>query len=527
MSYRPTLLRRDSVSSKWKNLVEQAKEATHTTARPGTILLPTAQVSQSPSQAAAQMEDLTKKFPDSSPDELTMLIDQFHAIPSSKPGWVSQDNAIKALQNAEDTGYNRARETMKTIKTDATEKLELEDWIEFVLRVRSDAAPTMVPGKRSGTYKMKGSHDEISHTIDEDERIEFTEYINKALASDPDVSGRLPLPTDTMQIFDECRDGIIICKLIEHHFPGTINRVMGSRRRRGTSYINLPSGHQGLNRFQIAENNNIAILAAQEIGVNVVNMSGQDLSEGREHLILSLIGQIIKLGKTHKPQPPSKHNLRPVTPTFARRPSTPTRPSVTSHPVTPPRQTITSHPVTPPRQTFPSHPVTPSRPAHMASISPRKRAFSMSYQSVDDDEETRVSSPPPVHYRDKSPDHERIVQHQLRSKLMERGTFKLFEDMKSGIIILETLDKVKPDRSLWASTPTPAPAPRTQPRPITPTAVRKHDTGPKPVTPRPSVRPLASKDSSRVREMGASLGLDEGLIAQRRALLFSPQNRED
>jgi hypothetical protein len=77
MSYRPTLMRRDSVTSRWKHTVEQAKAAANTPVRSGTILLPTAQVSQSPSQAAAQMDDLLKKFPDSSEGELTVLIDQF------------------------------------------------------------------------------------------------------------------------------------------------------------------------------------------------------------------------------------------------------------------------------------------------------------------------------------------------------------------------------------------------------------------------------------------------------------------
>lgn len=258
----------------------------------------------------------------------------------------------------------------------------------------------MEPGKRDGTFKMPGAEGGISHSIDDDERVEFTEYINTALACDPDVSSRLPIPTDTMQIFDECRDGIIICKLIDHLFPGTVDSVMGIRRRRGTTYINLPVGNHHLNRFQIAENNNIAILAAQAIGVNVVNISGQDIAEGREHLILSLIGQIIRQGTSDAPQPPPKDTVRSSTPAELRRSSTPLERRAST-----PMKTI-GIPASFPRAT---------------------RSRSM---SVDTDDITRVPSPVRIHRKGSD---DRVSSTQLRNKLQERGTFKLFEDVKVSI----------------------------------------------------------------------------------------------
>jgi len=268
--------------------------------------------------------------------------------------------------------------------------------------MRSARPSTMVPGKRSGTSQMRGADADTSHTIDDQgERVEYTEYINSALASDPDVSARLPIPSDTMQIFDECRDGIIICKLVEHFYPGTIDSVMGVRRRKGTTFINLPNGNHPLNKFQMAENNNIAILSAQEIGANVVNISAQDLMAGREHLILSLIGQIIRLGKSDKPRPPSRQ--RSTTPS-RQRPATPTT-----------RQRSAT---------------IPSRPMRPPPSPPRARAASMSRAGADDDEVTRVASPLSAIRGEPSGQRDRIDHSQLRSKLRERGTFKLFEDLK-------------------------------------------------------------------------------------------------
>ena len=67
----------------------------------------------------------------------------------------------------------------------------------------------MVPGKHRGTLTLRRTDSDASHTIDEDERAEYTSYINSVLAGDPDLRGRLPIPTDTMQIFEECRDGLM------------------------------------------------------------------------------------------------------------------------------------------------------------------------------------------------------------------------------------------------------------------------------------------------------------------------------
>jgi plastin-1 len=67
----------------------------------------------------------------------------------------------------------------------------------------------MVPGKQRGTLMLRRTDSDASHTIDEDERAEYTNFVNSVLAGDPDLRGRLPIPTDTMQIFEECRDGLM------------------------------------------------------------------------------------------------------------------------------------------------------------------------------------------------------------------------------------------------------------------------------------------------------------------------------
>lgn len=90
-----------------------------------------------------------------------------------------------------------------------------------------------------------------------------------------------------MQLFDEARDGLILCKLINDSVPDTIDMRV----------VNKPTARKAaLNAFQITENNNIVITSAKAIGCSVVNIGSNDIAEGREHLILGLIWQVIRRG---------------------------------------------------------------------------------------------------------------------------------------------------------------------------------------------------------------------------------------
>lgn len=112
----------------------------------------------------------------------------------------------------------------------------------------------------------------------------------QSLAGDSAIGSRLPIPTDTFQLFDECRDGLILCKLINDAVPDTIDERV----------LNVGKGGKGPNAFQMTENNNIVITSAKAIGCSVVNIGPQDLIDGREHLILGLIWQIIRRGLLSK-----------------------------------------------------------------------------------------------------------------------------------------------------------------------------------------------------------------------------------
>ncbi|KAF8908605.1 Ca2+-binding actin-bundling protein [Gymnopilus junonius] len=226
---------------------------------------------------------LQKKYPEVSRDEMFDLINRFNNLHTDTPGRVDKSAVLHALQ-ASGQSYDVARETLKHVSVDASGKVELDDWVELNVKLRSHEKSAITT--KAGKVTVQGSNANVSHTINEDERAEFTNHINLVIENDQDVRDRYPIPTDTMQLFDECKDGLILSKLINDSVPDTID----------TRVLNKPSARKPLNAFQITENNNIVITSSKGIGCSVVNIGSSDISDGREHLILGLIWQIIRRG---------------------------------------------------------------------------------------------------------------------------------------------------------------------------------------------------------------------------------------
>ncbi len=96
---------------------------------------------------------------------------------------------------------------------------------------------------------------------------------------------------------------MLCSKLINASVPNTIDeRAMNKGK---------------LNIFTIQENQTLALNSASSIGCNIINIGAQDIMDGRPHLVLGLLWQIIKVSGPSLPPLPL---------------SLPTPPSLSSHP---------------------------------------------------------------------------------------------------------------------------------------------------------------------------------------------------
>ncbi|KAI3626420.1 hypothetical protein CBS9595_001781 [Malassezia furfur] len=230
---------------------------------------------------------LQRKYPQFSQEEMMSLINKFHQMDVDGKGSLERQVVVKEVQDLEKASYDQVRATLKDVNLDASGRVEVEDYLIARLRKGSNAEAGVV---NKGRVTVRGSNASTQHSINEDERSEFTRHINMSLAGDTHIGARLPIPTDTFQLFDECRDGLILSKLINDAVPDTIDERA----------LNFGKGGKGPNNFQMTENNNVVIQSAKAIGCSVVNIGAQDLTDGREHLILGLIWQIVRRGLLSK-----------------------------------------------------------------------------------------------------------------------------------------------------------------------------------------------------------------------------------
>ncbi|KAH9827977.1 actin-bundling protein Sac6 [Teratosphaeria destructans] len=262
---------------------------------------------------------LQKKYPQFQQSDIYGLTDAFRKLDTEDRGYVDEATAIKSATNSERQPYDVVRQALKEVELDSSRRVELDDYVDLIARLRqsspaqqrmgtgpqrsrglsnaqaSAAQPTApshasrgsLGGGAGGRITVGGATGSSQHTINEDERTAFTSHINAVLAGDPDVGHLLPFPLDTFEMFDACKDGLVLAKLINDSVPDTIDERVLNRAGKKIKQLNA---------FHMTENNNIVIESAKGIGCSVVNIGAGDIIEVREHLILGLIWQIIRRG---------------------------------------------------------------------------------------------------------------------------------------------------------------------------------------------------------------------------------------
>lgn len=183
----------------------------------------------------------------------------------------------------------KVREILKKLDRDKDSKISFDEFTAIFLELKDDHVAQSFKkalNKKEGIVAIGGtseiSSEGTQHSISEQERIAFANYINSSLEKDPDCQHVLPINPETDALFDAVGDGILLCKLINMSVPDTIDERTINKKK--------------LTAFTTQENLNLALNSASAIGCQVVNIGAQDLKEGKPHLVLGLLWQIIKIG---------------------------------------------------------------------------------------------------------------------------------------------------------------------------------------------------------------------------------------
>ncbi|MCD7448669.1 Fimbrin-2 [Datura stramonium] len=162
------------------------------------------------------------------------------------------------------------------------EDVDFELFLRVYLKLQAHATARMGNNAKNSSAFLKSPTSTLLHTISESEKASYVAHINNYLGGDEFLKKFLPIDPSTNDLFEIAKDGVLICKLINVAVPGTIDeRAINMKRM--------------LNPWERNENHTLCLNSAKAIGCTVVNIGTQDFIEGRRHLVLGVISQIIKI----------------------------------------------------------------------------------------------------------------------------------------------------------------------------------------------------------------------------------------
>lgn len=174
-------------------------------------------------------------------------------------------------------------------RTQNVGKLSYEEFETLCIDLKSkDVASTFHKNlsKKENLEKLGGMSDQsaagTTHSVRLEEQVAFSGWINSNLGHDKDLKHLLPIDTEGKQLYDKIKDGILLCKIINHSCPDTIDERAINKKN--------------LTVYTKFENLTLALVSSQAIGCNIVNIDAHDLAKGKPHLVLGLLWQIIRVG---------------------------------------------------------------------------------------------------------------------------------------------------------------------------------------------------------------------------------------
>ncbi|KAF6216996.1 hypothetical protein GE061_001348 [Apolygus lucorum] len=185
--------------------------------------------------------------------QVRMMVEDFNGTKNSS-GRLSFPDFITVCDNL------KASEVASSFKSVVSKKENLENF------------PGLSEASSEGT----------THSVRLEEQLAFSDWINSNLGHDPDLKHLLLIDPEGKGLYESVKDGILLCKIINHSCPDTIDE-RAINKKNLTTYTKL-------------ENLTLALISAQSIGCNIVNIDAHDLAKGKPHLVLGLLWQIIRIG---------------------------------------------------------------------------------------------------------------------------------------------------------------------------------------------------------------------------------------
>jgi len=221
-------------------------------------------------------------------DEKDLIVKAFVEMDQDGDGFIDKDEIgnFLALVNCTTAQY-KIRRMLEESDLDKDNRISVSEFLKMyetltknkIEKEFKSAVKTKL-GIKKATI-TDASNTGTQHSYSEEETAAFTGWILRTLKDDVDCKEKCKnLEGDSL--FEACNDGVLLCKLINKSAPETIDERTINKTK--------------LNIYRITENLNLALNSASSIGCNIVNMSASEINQGKPHLVLGLLWQVIRIG---------------------------------------------------------------------------------------------------------------------------------------------------------------------------------------------------------------------------------------
>lgn len=227
-------------------------------------------------------------------EEREEIKERFNEIDKNGDGHIDLKELREALEmcGLKIAGYQSRlieEEFKNSNKSKINGRLTFEEFEKLICDLKAnEVANTFrtAVSKRENLQHLGGtseaSNEGTTHSVRVEEQLAFSDWINSNLQHDPDLKKLLPIDSEGKYLYDKVKDGILLCKVINHSCPDTIDERAINKEK--------------LTLYRKLENLTLALSSASAIGCNVINIDAHNLSKGTPHLVLGLLWQIIRIG---------------------------------------------------------------------------------------------------------------------------------------------------------------------------------------------------------------------------------------
>lgn len=223
---------------------------------------------------------------DMDPSELHEYETVFGSIDKDKNGSI---DVAEILEVFHCLGYREmskedAKSLIKEVDLNNNGCIEYHEFIQMMKKFKKlgikDKFTKFLNKQGQTQYKVEGLGS--YSTFSEEEKTAYCKVINSVLAKDPDCAAFIPINPESMDIFPSLKNGIILCKLINVAVKGTIDERVINKK-------------ENMNIFLCTANIKLALASAKSIGIKVIGIDQTTILEQRFPLILGILWQVIKI----------------------------------------------------------------------------------------------------------------------------------------------------------------------------------------------------------------------------------------